>query len=283
MTEPTEPQPLDTGNTMVQAKPISEVPTGKAKAKSKYGRKAGKTSDKMADRTHRALEKQFSQAQRLSTEQDYIPPGASPPETHVPFTSGVWSPLSAIQQVSDQTFGQVGPPMLGEDLDLPGPSSVPTATLIPTAAGSRPLLEPSFSTQLQSWISQAVIQAMASSGIHQASPVPGPSSAPASSSRPTADRSGRSSTSRSPMASVDRLALERHTLTQESYLSGVMDMIQAARRPSTNRIYNHTWKNFCHWCDRNHVSLSQVTIPKVLEYLLEGVNKGLSPTLSIDS
>ncbi|XP_039207012.1 uncharacterized protein LOC120311509 [Crotalus tigris] len=54
-------------------------------------------------------------------------------------------------------------------------------------------------------------------------------------------------------------------------------MIQAARRLSTNHIYNHTWKNFCHWCNRNHVSLSQVTIPKVLEYLLEGVNKGLSP------
>lgn len=197
MAESTEPQNLDREDTLIQAEPVPEVPTGKAKAKSKYGRKAGKASDKRADRTHRILEEQFSRAQRLSTEQDSIPSGASPREIHVPCT-GAWSPVNTIQQVSDQTFGQAGPPMFGEDLDLPGPSSAPTAVLSPMAAGSRPSLEPSFSAQLQSWISQAVIQAVASSGIHQASPVPGPSSAPASSYRPPADRSGMVSPSHSP-------------------------------------------------------------------------------------
>ncbi|XP_039214584.1 uncharacterized protein LOC120315006 [Crotalus tigris] len=95
--------------------------------------------------------------------------------------------------------------------------------------------------------------------------------------QPNKADTGRSTTSRSPMASTDRLALERCTLTRESYSVEVIAMIQAARRPATNRLYDHTWKHFCQWCDKKHVSLSQVTIPRVLEYLMEGINKGLAP------
>ncbi|XP_039190192.1 uncharacterized protein LOC120304105 [Crotalus tigris] len=84
-------------------------------------------------------------------------------------------------------------------------------------------------------------------------------------------------TSRPAVAGASRLASERQFLTWGSYPSRVISMIQASW-PATDRIYDATWRNFCHWCDQNSLSISSVTIPRILEYLLEGVDKGLAPS-----
>lgn len=55
-------------------------------------------------------------------------------------------------------------------------------------------------------------------------------------------------------------------------------MIQASRRPSTNRIYDATWRNFCTWCKKFNLNPLSVTIPNILDYLLEGMNRGLLPS-----
>ncbi|XP_039202463.1 uncharacterized protein LOC120309368 [Crotalus tigris] len=200
MAETTESQPLDIDNNPIQIELAPEVPGGKAKAKSKYGRKTSKASGKQADRTHRAPEKQFSRAQHMSAERDHTLSNSTPPDMGAPLpsTSRAWSPENVLQQVSTQTFGQGGPPLFGEDLDLPGPSTAPIAAITPSAVGLRPPLEQSFSDHLQVWILQAVFQAMASAGQQEASPIPGPSSAPTTFARPPLDWSGMVSPSHSP-------------------------------------------------------------------------------------
>ncbi|XP_039178069.1 uncharacterized protein LOC120298392 [Crotalus tigris] len=49
------------------------------------------------------------------------------------------------------------------------------------------------------------------------------------------------------MATVDRMVLERRCLTEEAYPRRVIDMIQASRRSSTNRVYDSTWRSFLSW------------------------------------
>ncbi|XP_032081402.1 uncharacterized protein LOC116514077 [Thamnophis elegans] len=54
-------------------------------------------------------------------------------------------------------------------------------------------------------------------------------------------------------------------------------MIQASRRPSTIRIYEATWSAFSRWCLNHHLEASSATIPQVLEFLQDGLDKGLAP------
>lgn len=65
---------------------------------------------------------------------------------------------------------------------------------------------------------------------------------------------------------------------QEAYPTRVIDMIQTSRRPSTNRIYDSTWRNFFTWASKLHIDMSSLTVPRILEYLLEGIEMGLSPS-----
>ncbi|XP_039174428.1 uncharacterized protein LOC120296645 [Crotalus tigris] len=98
-------------------------------------------------------------------------------------------------------------------------------------------------------------------------------------SRPYLPQPGGPSAPGSPMAPVGHLALEWRTLARQSYLSRVISMIQASRRPSTNRIYDATWRNFCLWCTGHQLQPLSVTIPNILDYLLEGIDKGLTPNI----
>ncbi|XP_039179600.1 uncharacterized protein LOC120299160 isoform X1 [Crotalus tigris] len=88
--------------------------------------------------------------------------------------------------------------------------------------------------------------------------------------------SRESPTSRSPVASTSHLAREWESLVRQSYSSEIISMIQASRRRSTNRIYDATWRNFCQWYITKNLRPLRVSIPDILEYLLEGLNKGLS-------
>ncbi|XP_039187629.1 uncharacterized protein LOC120302772 [Crotalus tigris] len=95
-------------------------------------------------------------------------------------------------------------------------------------------------------------------------------------SRPSGPQPGQPSTSRPAVATTSRLAFEREGIARQSYSSGVILMIQASRRPSMNRIYDATWRGFCKWCFIHKLEPLSITIPNILDYLLEGLNKGLS-------
>lgn len=82
------------------------------------------------------------------------------------------------------------------------------------------------------------------------------------------------------LVSIDRLAFERSRLQRLGYSAQVMDIIQASRRPSMNRIYNTMWKAFVRWCNRKQVSPLNPKIQNMLSFLQDGVTVGLkAPTL----
>ncbi|XP_039200464.1 uncharacterized protein LOC120308450 [Crotalus tigris] len=80
------------------------------------------------------------------------------------------------------------------------------------------------------------------------------------------------------VAQSNHLALERQALSHDSYSSRVIAVIQQSRRASTNRIYDATWKSFCNWCSGHKVEFSSVSVPIVLKFLMDGLDKGLSPS-----
>lgn len=86
---------------------------------------------------------------------------------------------------------------------------------------------------------------------------------------------------RSTVATADRLAFERRSLSLDNYSSRVIQTIQASRRPSTDRIYDATWKAFFAWCSRLGLNPASVSVPQILEFLQGGVTRGYCPTLSI--
>lgn len=79
------------------------------------------------------------------------------------------------------------------------------------------------------------------------------------------------------MAPADRLAFERQSLSRINYPPEVIDIMQASRRASTNRIYDATWRAFCSWCGESGLDPASVTIPDILRFLRVGLLKGLTP------
>ncbi|XP_039192289.1 uncharacterized protein LOC120305049 [Crotalus tigris] len=79
------------------------------------------------------------------------------------------------------------------------------------------------------------------------------------------------------VAPTNRLALERRALSLDSYSLRMIAVIQQSRHPSMNRVYDATWRSFCTWCAGHRVELSGVSVPVVLEFLMDGLDKGLSP------
>lgn len=74
------------------------------------------------------------------------------------------------------------------------------------------------------------------------------------------------------MAQVDRLALER----KDRISVKAIEVIQSSRRPSMTRIYQASWKAFSTWCVAHHVDPTSADIPDVLDFLLEGLSRGLA-------
>ncbi|XP_026528129.1 uncharacterized protein LOC113415103 [Notechis scutatus] len=107
----------------------------------------------------------------------------------------------------------------------------------------------------------------------------GPVSCQTLENSPTQDlpQPGPNRAPRSSLVSVDRLALERGILKREKFSTKVIQTIQAARRPSMTRIYKATWKIFCSWCAGHQLEPSGVSVAKVLEFLQDGLDKGLVP------
>lgn len=55
--------------------------------------------------------------------------------------------------------------------------------------------------------------------------------------------------------------------------------IQAARRPSTTRIYEASWKAFCRWSTDRHMDPMSASIQDVLGFLQSGLETGLASTI----
>lgn len=88
--------------------------------------------------------------------------------------------------------------------------------------------------------------------------------------------SGRGAPSRSRLVPLSRVAFERIRLIKGNLSNDVISIIQAARRPSTVRIYNASWDAFSRWCLSHHVDPTTASVPEVLQFLHAGFSKGLA-------
>ncbi|XP_070591654.1 uncharacterized protein [Erythrolamprus reginae] len=79
------------------------------------------------------------------------------------------------------------------------------------------------------------------------------------------------------MAPSNRLALEGNSLRNCQLPDNVITTIQAARRPSTTRIYQATWAAFTSFCSTRHLQPQDSSVLSVLEFLQTGLDKGLAP------
>ncbi|XP_061488048.1 uncharacterized protein LOC133387397 [Rhineura floridana] len=79
------------------------------------------------------------------------------------------------------------------------------------------------------------------------------------------------------LAQSNSVAFERGHLRSAGLSDAVIDIILASRRPSTTRIYQHTWVAFSKWCQSHHHDPSQATVHQVLQFLHSGFMMGLRP------
>ncbi|XP_034264110.1 uncharacterized protein LOC117660141 [Pantherophis guttatus] len=87
---------------------------------------------------------------------------------------------------------------------------------------------------------------------------------------------GPSSASGPAETAVSRLEVGRGLLRRENFLTRVIRTMQAARRPSTTRIYEATWNRFAGWCASRQLSPTSASLVEVLEFLQDGLDMGLS-------
>ncbi|XP_061439875.1 transmembrane anterior posterior transformation protein 1 homolog isoform X3 [Rhineura floridana] len=79
------------------------------------------------------------------------------------------------------------------------------------------------------------------------------------------------------LAQSNSVAFERGHLRSAGLSDAVIDIMLASRRPSTTRIYQHTWVAFSKWCQSHHHDPSQATVHQVLQFLHSGFMMGLRP------
>ncbi|XP_061443331.1 uncharacterized protein LOC133365453 isoform X1 [Rhineura floridana] len=79
------------------------------------------------------------------------------------------------------------------------------------------------------------------------------------------------------VAQPNSVAFERGHLRSAGLSDAVIDIILASRRPSTTRIYQHTWVAFSRWCQSQNIDPSKATVQQVLLYLHRGLMLGLRP------
>ncbi|XP_060546801.1 uncharacterized protein LOC132711537 [Pantherophis guttatus] len=86
-----------------------------------------------------------------------------------------------------------------------------------------------------------------------------------------------STSSRSRLAPSNRLEAERFLLGEARIPTRVISTMQAARRPSTSRIYEATWQSFSKWCRRSSIDPLSASVLQVLCFLQDGFDSGLTP------
>lgn len=73
------------------------------------------------------------------------------------------------------------------------------------------------------------------------------------------------------------MVIEQIKLRRKNVLLRAIPTIQAARRQSTCRMYDATWRSFCSWCTKHHADPTSSSVPEVLGFLQDGLDKHLSP------
>ncbi|KAG8579388.1 hypothetical protein GDO81_010859 [Engystomops pustulosus] len=71
---------------------------------------------------------------------------------------------------------------------------------------------------------------------------------------------------------------ERAYLMTKGLSTGVIDTIQASRKPVTNAIYAKIWKKFCTWCGDYPPSPENPNLGQILDFLQAGFSLGLKPS-----
>ncbi|KAE8590612.1 hypothetical protein XENTR_v10018130 [Xenopus tropicalis] len=90
--------------------------------------------------------------------------------------------------------------------------------------------------------------------------------------------STHSGTTVSPQPSDIRLngmALEAAILRQKGFSEEVILTMIRARKPNTSKIYHRTWECYRSWCEREELQFPEFRLAWVLQYLQEGLKKGL--------
>ncbi|XP_053554990.1 uncharacterized protein LOC128645780 [Bombina bombina] len=83
-------------------------------------------------------------------------------------------------------------------------------------------------------------------------------------------------TSKSKFSAADCLEIERLILSKRGFSEPVIDTLIQARKPVTRKIYHKIWRKYLYWCESKGYSWSRVRIPRILSFLQEGLEKGLS-------
>uniref|UniRef100_A0A803JHX3 Tyr recombinase domain-containing protein n=1 Tax=Xenopus tropicalis TaxID=8364 RepID=A0A803JHX3_XENTR len=94
-------------------------------------------------------------------------------------------------------------------------------------------------------------------------------------------QSGRPSTSRSNCALqtrdvlFDGMAVEKSILMRKGFSPEVAQTMIRARKNVSSKSYHRIWKLFINWCSSRQMDYEKADIPVVLQFLQEGLDKGL--------
>ncbi|CAJ0947937.1 unnamed protein product [Ranitomeya imitator] len=72
------------------------------------------------------------------------------------------------------------------------------------------------------------------------------------------------------------MAVETAVLRASGLSDRVIHTMILARKPSSSRIYYHTWKSYFRWCESNNVSPMSFSLPSILAFLQAGLDSGLA-------
>uniref|UniRef100_A0A803KD74 Core-binding (CB) domain-containing protein n=1 Tax=Xenopus tropicalis TaxID=8364 RepID=A0A803KD74_XENTR len=87
---------------------------------------------------------------------------------------------------------------------------------------------------------------------------------------------GTSTTSTGPYYSPQGMAFERTRLRVSGLSSSVIETMMNARKGTTYKTYQKTWKVFMTYLQSKEVTIEQFTIVQILDFLQKGLEKGLS-------
>uniref|UniRef100_A0A803JVL6 Core-binding (CB) domain-containing protein n=1 Tax=Xenopus tropicalis TaxID=8364 RepID=A0A803JVL6_XENTR len=83
-------------------------------------------------------------------------------------------------------------------------------------------------------------------------------------------------TSSSANISPEGLEIERQRLVTEGMSASVIDTMLAARKTSTNKTYDRVWKVFLPWLQQKDITIENLSVIHILDFLQAGFEKSLS-------
>ncbi|XP_041429632.1 uncharacterized protein LOC121397238 [Xenopus laevis] len=78
-------------------------------------------------------------------------------------------------------------------------------------------------------------------------------------------------------AEFDGMAVETLILKKKGFSDNVIRTMIAARKPVSSKTYHRVWRCYRDWCAQQKLSFTIFTVPRLLQFLQTGLDKGLSP------